>query len=216
MSSWWDLGEGSGLRGGDLALNQITCPFCEVDGNFSRVSHFVKQHSGSGKSLIFDTFQCGNCGNYVMIFWSPSRLGQMHDYKMVPWPRRLTKYPEHWPEEVGRCWMQAHRSLKDENWDAAAVMARSALQAALRQQGAKGKDLFGEINDLASKRLLPPLMQEWSHEVRVLGRPAAHPNATEPATDKQDARDVVSFLDYLVEYLYDLPDRIKAYRGRKP
>src|ERR1700694_5099321 len=127
MNSWWDLGEGSGFDGAKLALHQIICPFCEVQGNLERVAHYVKQNPRSGKALNFDTYQCGNCVGYVMVLWSASNraLGGMHDYEVLPWPKRLTTYPKHWPEEVGRCWMQAHRSLTGENWDAAAVMARS-------------------------------------------------------------------------------------------
>lgn len=219
MSSWWDLGEYSGQHGEKLALHQITCPFCELQGNFARVAHFVKNHARSGKALNFDTYQCGNCNGYVMVLWSASHhtMEGMHAYHVLPWPTRLTKHPAHWPEAVGRHWMQAHRSLRDENWDAAADMARSALQAALRQQGAKGKRFVDEIDDLAAKGVLPPLMKEWAHEVRELGNESSHPEPhDDKGTDPKDARDVVEFLDYLTEYLYDLPKRIADYRARKP
>ena len=218
MDSWWQLGEGSGYHGQELALHQITCPFCEERGNFERVAHFVKQNPRSGKMLNFDTYRCGNCIGYVLVLWSSSRHGLdgMHDYKVMPWPMRLTTYPEHWPEAVGRHWVQAHRSLTSENWDAAADMARSSMQAALREQGAKGKRLVDEIDDLAAKGTLPPLMKDWAHEVRELGNESAHPEPHDAkGTDPKDARDIVNFLDYLTEYLYDLPARIKNYRERK-
>ena len=111
--------------------------------------------------------------------------------------------------------MQAHRSLSDENWDAAATMARGSMQVALRHQGAAGKRLVDQIDDLASKGLLPPIMREWSHNVRDLGNDAAHPEPEGKGTDPKDARDIVEFLDYLLQYLYDLPERIKKYRERK-
>lgn len=136
-------------------------------------------------------------------------------YHVLPWPTRVEKYPEHWPEAVGRQWMQAHRSLSDENWDAAATMARGSMQVALRHQGAAGKRLVDQIDDLASKGLLPPIMREWSHNVRDLGNDAAHPEPEGKGTDPKDARDIVEFLDYLLQYLYDLPERIKKYRERK-
>jgi hypothetical protein len=82
------------------------------------------------------------------------------------------------PTEVARCWRQAHTSLQQESWDAAAVMARSALQAALRGHGAKGRDLKTEIANLASQGTLPPLMREWSDEVRELGNDATHPDSS--------------------------------------
>jgi hypothetical protein len=217
MDSWWQLAEGYGTAGEDLAVHQITCPFCMEQGNFTTAAHFAKTNKRSGKTLNFDTLQCGNCVGYVLVLWSASRRAGhgLHAARVLPWPMKLEKHPEHWPEVVGRHWLQAHRSITGENWDAAADMARSSMQAALRDRGAKGKNLHDEINDLASKGLLPPLMSEWSHEVRELGNESSHPEPGQKATDPKDARDVVEFLDYLTEYLYDLPERIRKYRERK-
>jgi hypothetical protein len=46
-------------------------------------------------------------------------------------------------------------------------MARSAIQLVARAQGAVGKNLKEEIDDLADKALILPIMKEWAHEVRV-------------------------------------------------
>ena len=43
---------------------------------------------------------------------------------------------------------------------------------------------------------------------------SAHPQPEQDATDSHDAKDVVRFLDFLLEYLYDLPQQIKQYRER--
>ena len=83
-----------------------------------------------------------------------------------------------------------------ENWDAAALMARSALQAALRNHQAQGHSLKQEIDDLASKGILPPNMKDWSDHIRELGNDSAHPGPILP--DPQDAHDIVSFLDFLL------------------
>lgn len=101
-----------------------------------------------------------------MVLWSAGEYSPLHNYEVLPWPLKLEKYPDHWPEAVGRYWLQARRNLKDENWDAAALMARSALQVALRDHKAQGKNLRQEIEDLAKKGILPPLMKEWSDNVR--------------------------------------------------
>ena len=134
---------------------------------------------------------------------------------MLPWPLKLEKYPEHWPEAVGRYWLQAKRSLRDENWDAAAVMARSAMQVALREKGASGSTLKQEINHLASSGVLPALMKDWAHELRVLGNESAHPAASQPPTESLDAKDIVRYLDFMLTYLYDLPKDIEQYRERR-
>ena len=151
-----------------------------------------------------------------MALWSTGEYGKdLYDFKVLPWPLRLETIPEHWPEDVGRYWLQAKRSLKDENWDAAALMARSALQAALRDREVQGTSLKQEIDDLASKGILPPIIKEWSHEVRELGNDSAHPKPKQPPTDPDDAKDIVEFLDYLLEYLYSLPHQIEQYRERR-
>jgi hypothetical protein len=147
-----------------------------------------------------------------MCLWSAG--DQLHDYHVLPWPIRIEKHPDHWPENAGRFWVQTHRSLADGNWDAAAVMARSALQAALREQKAKGANLKQEIDDLASRGLLPPTMKEWADTLRELGNDSAHPKPDQAATRPDDARDIARFLDFLLEYLFTLPHQIREYRER--
>jgi hypothetical protein len=133
----------------------------------------------------------------------------------MPWPKRLESHPDEWPKDVGRFWLQSHRNNTDENWDAAAVMTRSALQAALREKKAVGKNLRDEIDDLAEKGLLPPVMKDWAHKLRLLGNDSAHPEPGQDPIDPADARDATEFLDFLLECLYTLPHRIDTYRKRR-
>ena len=217
MNSWWDLGEWSGFDGEDLALWRITCPFCFEKGNFSVAFHAEKNKPNSRKKLNFDTLKCGNCAGYVMAIWSANAdLGsRIHSFQVLPWPLRIDSHPEHWPADVGRYWVQARRNITDENWDAAALMARSALQLALRDNKAQGDTLKKEIEDLSNKGILPPIIKEWSDNVRELGNESAHPQPGQPPTEPKDAKDIVQFLDFLLEYLYTLPKRIQEYRSRK-
>jgi hypothetical protein len=219
MDSWWQLGEGSGYDGIELTTYRITCPFCSESGNFKSVFLAVKKKPKSNKKLNFETLECGNCKGYVQVLWSTTEHGYgygggLHDYRVQPWPLNYEKHPENWPADVGRYWLQAKRNIVDENWDAAAVMARSALQLALRDNKAIGKTLKQEIDDLATKGVLPPIMKEWSDQVRDLGNDSAHPAPSSQPTKSQDARDIVRFLDFLLEYLYSLPHQIKQYRER--
>jgi hypothetical protein len=218
MKSWWDLGEGYGYHGSELGLYQITCPFCLERGNLAAEHRAVKKKPNSSKTLHFDTLKCGNCAGYVMVLWSASEFSGsqgLHDFRVLPWPTRLDEFPKHWPEPVGRYWTQAHRSRKDENWDAAAVMARSALQVALREHGAQGKSLRAEIDDLAARGILPPHMKEWAHELRELANESAHPDPTADKSGAEDVRDIIEFLDFLLQYLYNLPHEIQQYRQRR-
>ena len=213
MNSWWDLGEHSGMRGPELSLYNITCAFCQERGNFELAFRAQKKEPNGSKVLNFDTLKCANCAAFVQVFWSGSHM--VHDFRAQPWPLKLEKSPDHYPEAVGRFWLQAKRNLRDKNADAAAVMARSSLQLALREHGATGQNLKKEIDDLATKGLLPPLMKEWSHNLRELGNDSAHPALAAAPTTQRDASDIVAFLDFLLEYLYSLPKRIQEFRQRK-
>ena len=232
MDSWWELGEGFGHQGDSLALWHITCAFCGEKGNFKLAFHGEKKKPTSSKKLNFDTYRCENCAGYVHVMWSSSEHGfgmrSLYDYQVLPWPLSGKRKPsENWPQGMHRFWIQAHDSLANENWDAAALMARSALQFVTRHQGAKRGKLKPEIQDLVNKGVLQPVVGEWSHEVRELANDSDHPDVPDPgqgaaqpvedaaAPEPQDARDVVNFLDFLLFYLYDLPEQIKAYRKRR-
>ena len=218
MDSWWQLAEGVGYHGESLATYRISCPFCMESGNFETAFHAEKKKSNSQKKLNFDTLKCGNCSGYVMVLWSATEHGfgrGLHDYRVLPRPLKLDKYPDHWPDPIGRYWLQAKRNLMDENWDAAILMARSALQAALRDQGASGKNLKQEIEQMADDCNLPPIMKDWSNEVREFGNKSAHPEPQQDPPRGQDARELVGFLDFFLECAYTLPHRIDRYRQRQ-
>lgn len=218
LMSWWEFGEHSGYSGTRLGIRQIACAFCSERGNFETAHSIEKRNPASGKVLNFDTLKCTNCGNFTMVFWSAARMGGgsgIHDYIQIPYARKTSRHPDHWPADVGRFWMQAKRSLEGENWDAAALLARSAVQLTARLQGAHGRNLKEEIDDLATRGLLPPIMKDWSHDVRVLGNDSAHPTPGSGGVDPKDASDVVQFLTMLLTMVYDLPHEIENYRKRK-
>jgi Domain of unknown function (DUF4145) len=161
--TWWDLGEWTGYHGETLATYQIACAFCGEKGNFETVQHLERQKPDSTRKVLnYDTLKCGHCGNYMFAFWSASSSGfghtATHDYHVLPWHRSTTGYPKHWPPDVGQYWVEARRSIEGNNWTAAALMARSAVQLVARAHGAKGKNLKEEIDDLAMKGLILPIM----------------------------------------------------------
>jgi len=223
MDSWWELGEGMGFPGSELDVWRLTCAFCGEKGHFSMVFHAEKKKPNSTKCLNFDVYKCTNCAGFVHVLWSAGEFLQgpgmrgLYSYQVLPWP--LAGKPEpskNLPEGMKRFWVQAHDSLRAENWDAANVMARSALQFVVRERGAKEAKLRDQIDDLAAQGILHPLMREWAHEVRLLANESAHPDAPTPLEPvPQDAKDIVNFLDFLLLYLYDLPQQIAAYRKRK-
>lgn len=217
VMSWWSLGEPGQNWGSTFNPGLITCPFCEEMGNFTQVFTAHKKKANSTKAIHFDTYRCQNCMGHVQVMWSTDeQFNQRYDFRVQPWPIASKAKPSHnWPDQISRFWIQAKDAVVRENWDAAAVMARSALQAALREQNATGNNLKSEIEDLANRGILPPVMKEWSDELRLIGNESAHPVPNSSAANPDDIKDAVEFLDYLLQYLYDLPKGISNYRARK-
>lgn len=219
MKSWWELGEGVGYSGGAPVLGLIVCPHCGYKGNFAREFHKERTSKELDKTLHFEILKCNECLLYTFLIWSPSSFGgrpEMHGSRVYPPSLKgPIKAPEHWPEQVGRAWEQAHKSLDTESWDAAATMAGRSLQAAVRQLGAKPGKLKGEIDELGAKGILPKSMVDWAEEIRVIRNVGAHPDPIETSVDPDDAKDIVEFLDYFLVYSYNLPKQIQDYKARR-
>lgn len=214
INSWWDFGEWSGGRGSELAIHLIDCPYCSEMGQLVFENKVEKKKPNDTKTLHFDTLKCGHCGNFVLIFWSAARNQAIHDYLTIPYSLDA-RAPGEWPKDISSRWVQAHRSLKANCWDAAVQMACTAMQMAIRTAGANGQNLKEEIEDLSTKGLLPSVMREWSHEIRVLRNDVTHPQPGQETISQRDAHDVVEFLDYMMQYLFTLPNKISEYRARR-
>jgi hypothetical protein len=220
MNSWWELGEGMGWQASKLEPWRIECAFCGEKGNFTLAFHEEKRKPNSSKKLNFDVYKCGNCAGFVHVMWSAGEFNfgnGLYNFRVLPWPLASKPEPsENWPEGVKRFWIQAHDSITHENWDAANLMARSAVQFVVREKNAKKGVLKDQIDDLVSKGVLHPLMKNWADEVRIVANESAHPEAPIPEdATPQDSRDIVNFLDLLLMYLYDLPKQIDTFRQRK-
>jgi hypothetical protein len=114
---WWDLGEWSGTPGQTLAIHQIGCAFCGAEGSFEIINHVERKKAGSSRKLLnYDTLKCGNCGNLMFAFWSAAEYGHgsgaIHSYRLLPYHRSTTNHPKHWPDDVGRYWVEAKRSIE--------------------------------------------------------------------------------------------------------
>jgi hypothetical protein len=105
--------------------------------------------------------------------------------------------------EAIRCkWMRAYR--------ATVLMCRRSLQVSCDLEKAQGKDLFKQIDDLASKGRITATLQKMAHRIRLLGKLGAHGDyldIDETITQK-DAADAVTFMKHYLEHVYILPGKL--------
>lgn len=211
--SWWNLARGGSGYQGAFTAHRVTCPYCGAKGRFNLVSREERKAQTAHGGLYFDLWKCAECSNLIFVLWGTD--GGLHQYEVFPPPKELPAADPSWPEPVARAYLQARKSLESESWDAAATMARRAIQAAVRHLGAKPGQFRDEIKELAGRGLLSASLVEWATEVRLLGNVGAHPDAEEPAVAREDAADVVTFAQYFLDFVYTIPRQIAEHRAKR-
>jgi len=178
------------------------CPFCGVLAEFILIAQANDQRNWS-----HFVSQCRHCGRAVYsATWA-------NDPDQITYPTGRAAPSQDLPAEVRDCLDEAIKSLDAGAPKASALMTRSAIQAAMRQQQANGKTLWAEIEDLAERNVLPPALREWAHEIRDGANPAAHPKDGEQVT-REDGLELLALAEALFEYLYIVPADITRRRAR--
>lgn len=112
-------------------------------------------------------------------------------------------------------WTEAHTCLSARTSKAAAAMARRALQGVCIDKGAAKGRLVDQIKGLVKSGSLAGPLGEWADHVRLLGNVGAHPGDDGLDTvSKDEAEDVVRFLDELLRWTYEMPWELDQARQR--
>jgi hypothetical protein len=180
------------------AIDAKTCPRCGVKARFDIPGD---SHPWAGGHAVLAV--CNGCMGPV---FAESEPGPQRDWQIV-YPSLDTLAPEGCPDEVRDYFEEALSCRNTGNFRAAVLVARSALQACMRDQGAKVGSLQAEIDDLAARHIIPESLKAWAHEVRAGGNLAAHPK---PGSEiqREDAEELIGLAASLFEYLYAIPKRI--------
>jgi hypothetical protein len=94
-------------------------------------------------------------------------------------------------------------------------MSRKVVDVSTQQLLGEQAKNFGTIRDridaLAAKNALTPDLKDWAHQVRLGGNDAAHDE--EPYT-REEAVELLDFVELYLTYVYTLPGRLKERRDR--
>jgi hypothetical protein len=185
---------------GEAWRQRMICPHCGV------FAQFVDNTRSSVGGETHFISQCVSCSRLVLTVRSGDGETLLDYY-----PRLVRTVDASVPEAVGAAFVEAQRCFDVGAYNACATMCRRAVQAAVVERGGKGETLFKQIDDLAEQRLITPALQEWAHEVRVIGKVGAHADEPIEAT-VEDARDGLAFAEELFDHLYVLPARLAKRR----
>ena len=177
------------------------CPHCKVKATFAERG--PSQPRVQWRDRTHYIWTCNNCEGVVYATVGP----ESND--VVIYPSLRSDAPEEYPHDVRDNFTEAIRSINGDNPKSAVIMARSALQAATREQGATGKNLKEEIDDLA----IPDALKDWAHEIRDGGNLVGHPEP-DKKVEMADAKELMALAESIFEYLYVIPNHVKRRRQR--
>ncbi len=170
---------------------------------------------------VWATYCCprGECRKptsvFFLIYDGPSTGPYIAD-EPAQIPRGQAQPMDALPEPIQIDRLEAWSCLYGADYRAAVIMARAAVQRAVRQLKAKGDGLKAEINDLAMRRKITDALRDAAHEVRISGDDAAHP-ADLGVVTRAEARDSLDFMDDFLEHAIAMPNRAATRKlARKP
>lgn len=88
------------------------------------------------------------------------------------------------------------------------LLLRRTIEMVMTDQGATSWGLQKKIEEIAEKGLIPPALREASFFTKKFGDSAAHGN--ELNADAEDTKNLLDFTEYIIEYLYIIPEKINS------
>lgn len=135
------------------------------------------------------------------------------DISIVHAPERSSSIPEHLPAAAAKAFRAAEATFM--NPDAAEVSAmayRRSVEMALKEKRADLKGpLRSRIDKLRDDGTIPAILQDWAHEVRMIGNDGAHEVDDLRHGDLEAIRGFASaFLRYFISFPTELTMRRQA------
>lgn len=109
------------------------------------------------------------------------------------------------PENIETLWEEIRNCCSCGAYISAVLAGRTMLMHIAVEQGAKAGLSFIEYVDyLVSNHYAPPNSKDWVDSIRKHGNEATHEIVTK---SKDDASEIVSFLEMLLRFIYEFPAR---------
>ena len=84
------------------------------------------------------------------------------------------------------------------------------------EKGAKKDKLWEQIDELYDQEIITKGIKDWAHEIRLTANIGAHPDkdGLEDVT-KEDAKELIDFMEEYLNYVYIMPSKLEAKRAKK-
>jgi transcriptional regulator with XRE-family HTH domain len=119
------------------------------------------------------------------------------------------------PQAIVALRREAHAALAAGLPMAAAAMGlRAVHRVCVDQEAVGGGNLCDRIEELGRGLALHPTFIQWAHQIRLFESTIAHALVVDlDSVTRQDAAALVAFLDELLRFTYEVPDRLGRLRA---
>jgi len=194
-------------------ISSFMCPHCNTKCSFGGI--------GKGDSVVL---YCRGCRKGVYFRLQNYEFDEEDVTVRVEvedvidyYPRKVLTIDPVIPQEIGDDFDEANRCLGVEAKKATVVMCRRVLQNTCFLKGVSpNADLFKQIDELESKRIINPSMKDVAHTIRMIGNWGAHPQ-DDPLKDVtlDDALEIVKFTSEFLDEVFVRPARLDTLRKKK-
>jgi len=167
-------------------------------------------------------FRCGHCAENVCsekgyfrkgpgdrIYICPNcSLPSLFSYHVqIPGPIIGNKI-NNVPADIEALYMEARQAYSVNAFTASVMVCRKLLMHIAVQKGAKAGQTFHQYVDyLGQNHFVPPDGMGWVDHIRDKGNDANHEIVI---MKKEDAEDLITFIEMLLKFIYEFPAKIKA------
>ncbi len=112
----------------------------------------------------------------------------------------------HLPQEINSLYKEARHCTQVESYTACVLVCRKILMhVAVEKQASENESFLYYVEYLADKNYLPPDGKGWVDHIRKKGNEANHEIVV---MLKDDAFELLSFVEMLLKFVYEMPTRI--------
>lgn len=161
---------------------------------------------------------CGNCKCPNLIgrefYGTLGGTDQWGEWRVHP-PTARTFGPDV-PKAVRRTYDEAQVNLRSGSFLSTALMCRRSIELLAKHQGAMNGDLAKKLTKLKEDGVIDVRLFEWADALRLAGNDAAHEDDADYDITKEDADDLISFTEAIIDYVYIYKARFDEFRARRP
>lgn len=186
----------------------LRCPHCGYYANFRM------RWQGEPEPFSDDPagacYTCDFCGMPIAATLRP--LGGILEY----WPARVwgKDFPDV-PERIATTANEAHLCRAAGSARGAAALARAVVESVAKNRGILKGDLKSKIEALYQAGHISEAMREAAHEIRFEGNEAAHGDLVAEPISLENADEIVSLMDTILERVFQEPARVARIRKQR-